>query len=75
VSGPHSAPTNTIIRRFWWVGVQEEHQTKAVFGWAVAFEKAVVGCVKAAVRKQLWEKQKTVWLEVLPNCRLSQKYL
>jgi hypothetical protein len=47
------------------------------FSWAVAFEKLlwVVSCGKAAVRKQLWEKQKTVWLEVLPNCRLFEKYL
>jgi hypothetical protein len=34
-----------------------------------------VGCGKAAVRKQLWERQKTVWLEVLANCKLSDKYL
>jgi hypothetical protein len=34
-----------------------------------------VGCGKVAVRKQLWEKQKTVWLEVLSNCKLSEKYL
>jgi hypothetical protein len=34
-----------------------------------------VGCGKAAVRKQLWEKQKTVWLEVPPNCSLLEKYL
>jgi hypothetical protein len=46
-----------------------------VFGWAVAFEKAAVGCGKVAVRKQLWEKQKTVWLKVLSNCKLSEKYL
>jgi hypothetical protein len=38
-----------------------------VFGWAVAFGKAAVscGCGKAAVKKLLWEKQKTIWLEQL----------
>jgi hypothetical protein len=52
-------------------------ESKAVFGWAVAFEKLLwaVGCGKVAVRKQLWEKQKTVWLQVLANCKLSEKYL
>jgi hypothetical protein len=34
-----------------------------VFGWAVTFEKAVVGCGlwKIVVGKLLWEKRKTVW--------------
>jgi hypothetical protein len=41
-----------------------------VFGWVVDFEKLLW-----AVEKQLWEKQETVWLEVLPNCRLYEKYL
>jgi hypothetical protein len=36
-----------------------------VFGWAVVFEKAAVGCGKSAVKRLLWEKQKTVWLEQL----------
>jgi hypothetical protein len=40
----------------------------------VTFEKATVGCERA-VRKQLSEKQKPVWLEVLSKCRLYEKYL
>jgi hypothetical protein len=54
-----------------------KREIKTVFGWDVAFEKLlwVVSRGKAAVRKQLWEKQKTVWLEVLSKCKLSEKYM
>jgi hypothetical protein len=32
-------------------------------------KKTAVSCGKTAVRKQPWEKQKAVWLEVLSNYR------